>query len=92
MIDLPMTMNLPLTPEQQHFIQQELAIGHYASAADLLADALQLLAQRRQNMTRPKLSLVQAAEQMKSLYEPGNELAQWTDENPEDFQDYQSYA
>ena len=43
-------------------------------------------------MTRPKLSLVQAAEQMKSFYEPGNELAQWTDEDPEDFQDYQSYA
>jgi hypothetical protein len=33
-----------------------------------------------------------AAGQMKSFYEPGNELAQWTDEDPEDFQDYQSYA
>ena len=40
-------MNLTLTPEQQDFIQQELAIGSYASATDLLADALQLLAQRR---------------------------------------------
>lgn len=40
-------MNLTLTPEQQDFIQQELAIGHYASATDLLADAFQLLAQRR---------------------------------------------
>ncbi len=42
-----MPINLTLTPEQQDFIQQELAIGSYASATDLLADALQLLAQRR---------------------------------------------
>ena len=46
----------------------------------------------RQTMNRPKLSLVQAAEQMKSFYEPGSQLAQWTDEDPEDFQDYQNYA
>ena len=82
-----MPINFTLTPEQQDFIQQELAIGNYTSAADLFTDALQLLAQLRQNMTRPKLSLVQAAEQMKSFYEPGNELAQWTDEDPEDFQE-----
>ena len=42
-----MPMNLPLTPEQEDFIQQELAIGNYTSATDLLADALQLLAKRR---------------------------------------------
>ena len=42
-----MPMNLTLTPEQQDFIQQELAIGNYSSAADLFSDALQLLAQRR---------------------------------------------
>ena len=42
-----MPMNLPLTPEQEDFVQQELAIGNYTSATDLLADALQLLAKRR---------------------------------------------
>ena len=42
-----MSMNLPLTPEQEDFVQQELAIGNYTSATDLLADALQLLAKRR---------------------------------------------
>jgi hypothetical protein len=46
----------------------------------------------RQNIARPKLSLIQAADQMKSFYEPGSELAQWTDEDPENFQDYQNYA
>ena len=42
-----MPMNLPLAPEQEDFVQQELAIGNYTSATDLLADALQLLAKRR---------------------------------------------
>ena len=40
-------MKLLLTPEQEDFVQQELAIGNYTSATDLLADALQLLAKRR---------------------------------------------
>ena len=37
-------MQLTLTLEQAEFIQQELTIGHYANANDLVADALQLLA------------------------------------------------
>jgi hypothetical protein len=45
----------------------------------------------RQTMM-PKLSLVQAAAQMQAFYGPGSALAQWTDEDPEDFQDYQNYA
>jgi hypothetical protein len=47
----------------------------------------------RQNMVPSKhLSLVQAADRMRSFYEPGSELTQWTDEDPEDFQEYQDYA
>ena len=46
----------------------------------------------RQNMARPKLTLLQAADKMQSFYEIGSELADWTDEDPEDFQDYQTYA
>jgi antitoxin ParD1/3/4 len=42
-------MQLTLTPEQADFIQQELTIGHYANATDLVADALQLLANRRRH-------------------------------------------
>ena len=42
-----MPMKLLLTPEQEDFVQQELAIGNYPSATELLADALQLLAKRR---------------------------------------------
>ena len=40
-------MQLTLTPEQAEFIQQELTIGHYANANDLVADALKLLANHR---------------------------------------------
>ena len=47
----------------------------------------------RQNIALPKnLSLVQAAERMRSFYQIGSELTQWTDEDPEEFQDYQNYA
>ena len=46
----------------------------------------------RQNMARPKLTLLQAANKMQSFYEIGSELTDWTDEDPEDFQDYQTYA
>ncbi len=47
----------------------------------------------RQNMAPPqKLSLGQAAEKMRPFYEVGSELTRWTDEDPEDFQDYQPYA
>lgn len=47
----------------------------------------------RQNMAPPqKLSLGQAAEKMRLFYEVGSELTRWTDEDPEDFQDYQPYA
>jgi antitoxin ParD1/3/4 len=42
-------MQLTLTPEQADFIQQELTIGHYANATDLVADALQLLANHRRH-------------------------------------------
>ena len=42
-------MQLTLTPEQAEFIHQELTIGHYANANDLVADALQLLAKRRRH-------------------------------------------
>jgi antitoxin ParD1/3/4 len=42
-------MQLTLTPEQADVIQQELTIGHYANATDLVADALQLLANRRRH-------------------------------------------
>jgi Arc/MetJ-type ribon-helix-helix transcriptional regulator len=34
-------MQLTLTPEQAEFIHQELTIGHYANANDLVTDALQ---------------------------------------------------
>ena len=40
-------MQLTLTPEQAEFIRQELTIGHYANANELVADALKLLADRR---------------------------------------------
>jgi hypothetical protein len=46
----------------------------------------------RQTIVPPKLSLVQAAEKMQSFYAEGSELTQWTDEDPEDFQEYQNYA
>ena len=47
----------------------------------------------RQNIALPKnLSLVQAAERMRSFYQIGSELTQWTDEDPEEFQDYQNPA
>ena len=47
----------------------------------------------RRNITPSKhLSIVQAADRMRPFYEPGSELTQWTDENPEDFQEYQDYA
>jgi hypothetical protein len=47
----------------------------------------------RQNMVPSKhLSLVKAADRMRSFYEPGSDLAQWTDEDPESFQEYQDYA
>jgi Arc/MetJ-type ribon-helix-helix transcriptional regulator len=42
-------MQLTLTPEQADFIQQELTIGHYANVTDLVADALQLLANHRRH-------------------------------------------
>ena len=38
----------------------------------------------RQNMVPSKhLSLVQAADRMRPFYEPGSDLSQWTDEDPE---------
>jgi antitoxin ParD1/3/4 len=40
-------MQLTLTPEQENFIQTELTIGNYDSPDAVLAEALQLLAQRR---------------------------------------------
>jgi antitoxin ParD1/3/4 len=40
-------MQLTLTPEQENFIQAELTIGNYDSPDAVLAEALQLLAQRR---------------------------------------------
>lgn len=58
-------MQLTLTPEQAEFIQQELTIGHYANATDLVADALQLLAKRRrhdewENDVKEKVSIAAA--------------------------------
>ncbi|MCY7273154.1 MAG: hypothetical protein LH702_05275 [Phormidesmis sp. CAN_BIN44] len=47
----------------------------------------------RQNIALPKkLSLAQAAERMRPFYQAESELPQWTDEDPEEFQDYQNYA
>lgn len=47
----------------------------------------------RQNIALPKkLSLFQAAERMRPFYQTGSELTQWTDEDPEEFQGYQTYA
>ena len=47
----------------------------------------------RQSITPPKkFSLVAAAEMMQPFYETGSELSQWTDEDPEDFHNYQTYA
>ncbi len=40
-------MQLTLTPEQENFIQTELTIGNYDSPDAVLAEALQLVAQRR---------------------------------------------
>jgi antitoxin ParD1/3/4 len=40
-------MQVTLTPEQEIFIQAELAIGTYDSPNAVLAEALNLLAQRR---------------------------------------------
>jgi antitoxin ParD1/3/4 len=40
-------MQLTLTPEQENFIQTELTIGNYDNPDAVLAEALQLLAQRR---------------------------------------------
>jgi len=54
MIHLDALMQLTLTPEQEDFIRQELAIGHYANATELVADALNLLAQRRRYDTWAK--------------------------------------
>jgi antitoxin ParD1/3/4 len=42
-------MQLTLTPEQADIIQQELATGDYSNINDVVADALQLLTQRRRN-------------------------------------------
>jgi hypothetical protein len=47
---------------------------------------------RQNHRSAPKLSLVQAADRMKAFYEVGSEHAQWTDEDPEEFQEYQDYA
>ena len=47
----------------------------------------------RQNLISPKLlSLVTAAEIMQPFYQSGSELSQWTDQDPEDFNDYPNYA
>jgi antitoxin ParD1/3/4 len=40
-------MQFTLTPEQENFIQAELANGEYDSPDAVVAEALQLLAQRR---------------------------------------------
>lgn len=39
-----------------------------------------------------ELSLVEAAERMRSYYEEGSELAMFTDLNIEDFYEYEEYA
>jgi hypothetical protein len=67
------------------------ALQHLTSEEKLevIEVASQLL---RETIAPPKLSLVQAVSQMQAFYAPGSELAQWTDEDPEDFQDYQNYA
>ncbi|MEC4814943.1 MAG: hypothetical protein SAK29_16930 [Scytonema sp. PMC 1069.18] len=40
----------------------------------------------------PKLSLAEAAEVMRPFYQQGSELAMFTDENIEDFYEYEDYA
>lgn len=39
-----------------------------------------------------ELSLVEAAERMRTYYEEGSELAMFTDLNTEDFYEYEEYA
>ncbi len=47
----------------------------------------------RQNfIPKKQLSLVTAAEVMQPFYQLGSEYSQWTDEDPEDFCEYQDYA
>ena len=53
-------MQLTLTPEQAEFIHQELTIGHYANANDLVTDALQLLAKRRRHDEWEKVAIAAA--------------------------------
>ena len=58
-------MQLTLTPEQAEFIQQELTIGYYTNANDLVTDAFQLLANRRrhdewENDVQEKVSIAAA--------------------------------
>ncbi|KAM3090535.1 hypothetical protein ACKFKG_29390 [Phormidesmis sp. 146-35] len=60
---------------------------------EVIEVASRLLRQNMASKTTPaKLNLVQIAERMKPFYEESSELTQWTDEDPEDIQDYQNYA
>ncbi len=68
------------------------ALEHFTAeeTLEIIEVASRLL---RQNIAPSKhLSLVQAADRMRPFYEPGSELTQWIDEDPEDFQAYQDYA
>ncbi len=51
------TMNVNLTPEMAQFVSEEIASGDYASASELVRDALRLL-KRDRDMEKEKLEIL----------------------------------
>lgn len=51
------TMNVSLTPEMAEFVSHEMASGDYASASELVRDALRLL-RRERDAEEQKLALL----------------------------------
>lgn len=47
-LSVPLPMTISLQPEQEQFIQAQLATGRYADVAEVIATALQLLEKRSQ--------------------------------------------
>ena len=51
------TMNVNLTPEMSQFVSEEIASGDYASASELVRDALRLL-KRDREIEKEKLEIL----------------------------------
>ena len=62
----PVAMSIELTPEQQRYVEQQIATGKYPSESALVQRALEVLQRRDERLTELQAGIARGVEDMKA--------------------------